>query len=131
MSYKTAAGLGLVFGGLLIAGAAFMSNFPPGSLRKQSVPDPAPVVLVLPKADTTAESLDKDTAGAIMISVGESPEAIIFVSKTGNVLAVRPEACQAKPECIALLDALQASKHINTLELKPHHVQQDKGSESV
>lgn len=77
------------------------------------------------------ETLKADTAGAVLISVGDSPEAIIFVSKSGKVLAVRPEACEAKPECVALVNSLQEAKHISTLQLKPHHVQSEKGAESV
>lgn len=77
------------------------------------------------------ETLKADTAGAIMITVGDSPEAIIFVSKTGNVMAVKPEACEAKPECVALVESLSAAKHVNQLELKPHHVAPQKGEDSV
>lgn len=73
------------------------------------------------------ETLKADTAGAIMITVGDSPEAIIFVSKTGNVMAVKPEACEAKPECVSLVESLSAAKRVNQLELKPHHVAPQKG----
>lgn len=77
------------------------------------------------------ETLKESTAGAILVSVGESPEAIIFVSKTGKVLAVRPDACQAKPECAALVDSLATAGHISTLQLKPHYVKGAEGAESV
>jgi hypothetical protein len=67
-----------------------------------------------PSVPVTAES----TARALVILIDGKPQAVIFISKTGQEKIIGVDACQAMPACIALGEALAKRGDVDSLNFR-------------
>lgn len=59
-----------------------------------------------------------NTAGAIVIDVDGIPQAVLFVSKTGEVAGESMDECRVTPACVALGSALAKAGKMLELNLR-------------
>lgn len=70
----------------------------------------------IPEAQTH-ETIGKDSATVIAVSVDGKPSAFIFVSKTGHTGGVPVDACAASDKCVALVKKLSANDQASVMNL--------------
>jgi len=74
------------------------------------------------------ETLEHDTAGVILITLDDEPQAFIFVSKSGKVLATTAEVCAKQPKCGELAQRLVDEGKANVLPI--HSIPKHSGTDT-